>query len=147
MLFILIKKPHKKHLGKEGSFLVKKLNLNSEQEKQFLEFDKEHRTKMIHFDDELLKNKKLLFKSFSNSENINDNVVLRIGELGGEKEKEVISFFTKVKSICNEEQTEKLKNVISRALNHIDKSPQRGPMQENMHPPHEGRRPPPPPIN
>lgn len=139
MLFILIKKPHKRHQGKGGSFLVKKLDLNSEQEKHFFEFDKEHRFKMDHFDDEILKNKKLLFESFSNSEKINDTIVLRIGTLTGKREEEVIAFFSKIKSICNEEQVEKLKKVISRALNHS-----RSHMQGSMHPSHKGMHPSPP---
>jgi len=146
MLFMLIKKPHERNLkGKKGNFLMQKLKLDETQEKEFLVLDELHREAMRNIDDAILKSRKKLFNSFDSSMDINESLVLKIGSLVSEKEREVFSFFSKVKVICNEKQVEDLEEVIKNAIINSSKKDQRPEHNRNAPPHHnKGMQPPPP---
>jgi len=134
---MLIQMPYKKHQEKNANFLVKTLGLKPEQEKKFFQLDKEHRTKMIQYDDEILELKKSMFNSFSNSEVINESIFNRVGELETNKEKEVFSFFKKIKTFIDKDQVKKLEGIISRAIMHSGAKSQK-PLHKDMPPPRDG---------
>lgn len=133
MLFMLINKPHKRHMGNPKDFLIKKLNLDKEQRVLFLELDKEHKSKMMFYDDEIIKLKKNMFLSFSGSKEVDNSITSKIGALIAKKENEIFSFFRKIKGICNEKQIVLLEEIIERAIMHPGGMPP--PPRERMPPP------------
>ena len=143
MLFMLINKPHKRHMESPKDFLIKKLNLDNKQRISFLELDKEHKSKMMFYDAEIIKLKKSMFLSFSSSDKVDKKIVLKIGELTTKKENEIYTFFKKIKAICNPEQLSSLEEVIQRAILHSGISSHRA---NHISPPSiDGERCPPPP--
>jgi len=142
MLFMLVKKPHKKHIGRKEGFLIKKLGFSDEQEQQFLSLDAVHRDKMKGYDEEIIMYKKGMFDAFVVADEIQIDLPKKIGALEAKKEEEVFRFFRKVNKICNKEQAEGLKRIIKKAIVNSGRNSQRPPVKESgMHP---GDRFPPP---
>lgn len=124
-------------MGRKPNFLINQLDFNEEQEEKFFLLDGAHRKTMAGFDIEILIYKKKVFTSFSNSNTIDDSIVLKIGEIESKREKEVFTFFTKVKAICNKNQAKKLVKILERAILDSGNNSQR-PKRDNMPPPREG---------
>lgn len=152
---MLVNKPHQRHVKQPVDFLIKKLNLNEEQELKFLILDKEHSTKMMFYDAEIMELKKNMFNSFSGSDKVDNAITLKIGELVAKKETEIFYFFKRVRNICNKEQFIFLEEIIKRAIMHSGGMPKdhgnmapRPPRDgERFHPRQQnnGDMPPPPP--
>ena len=143
LIFMLIKKPHQnKRPQQQKNFLIHQLQFTDNQKDTFLDFNRVHRKKMKHFDQQLRKHKDALFNSFSAGTLNIDSISVRIGTLEGAKEVEVFRFFTAVRKLCNKGQKQKFDGIIKRALKGPKKAPPRG--GEN-HSPRDGRMPPPPP--
>lgn len=122
LIFLLIKKPHvnernQPNKNQQGiSFLADQLQFSEAQKKQFIEFDKAHREFMMTIDQELLKDKDVLFNSFQKKSFNMDSLTNKIGLLQAKKESVVFVFFKNVRKICTPDQTEKFDNIIKEAL-------------------------------
>jgi hypothetical protein len=132
LIFILINKPHQKRENRhQRDFLITQLQFSESQKELFRDLDVVHRAYMSEIDQEVRKNKDLLFKSLS-EKNINiDSITTIIGSLEAKKEAEVFFFFGKVRALCSEKQIINFDQIIHKAL--------RGGRE---HPPREHQNPP-----
>ena len=117
LIFMLIKKPHenKRHPQKRN-FLIRELQFTDNQKDKFLSFDTLHRENMMRFDQQIRRQKDVMFNSFSESLTNIDSLSLLIGELTRKKEVEVFRFFKSVRKICTKDQQAKFDRIISKAL-------------------------------
>ncbi len=143
LIFMLIKKPHKKgNQNQEREFLSKQLKFTEDQQIKFINLDEIHRERMMEFEEQIRKHKDLLFHSFSNDDVNIDSISKIIGRIDGEREVEVFQFFRSVRKICTVDQQEKFDTIIEKAL----KGGQNGPQRDGRnHPPGREGMPPPPP--
>lgn len=142
LIFMLIKKPHESRMNnKERTFLVEQLVFTKDQKEQFFKLDDSHRETMIRFENDLKKQKDLLFNSFSDDSINIDSLGLLIGKIDAQKDVEVFRFFKSVRKICTPEQQVKFDKIIKRAIRGGD-SPKEG---GRNRPPMDGDMPPPPP--
>ena len=137
LIFMLVKKPHENRKnGPERSFLMEQLQFSDTQKEQFIEFDNAHRNVMMRIDRNVKEQKDVLFNSFQ-KENFNiDSLTNVIGLLEGKKEAEVFIFFSKVRTLCNSNQTIKFDKIIKKALKRGDRKP---PKDRRMPPPENGK--------
>jgi protein CpxP len=127
LIFMLIKKPHEnKRHQQEKNFLIEELQFTDIQKDEFLSFDTVHREKMMRLEQQIRKQKDVLFNSFSDGVVNIDSLALLIGELAGKKDVEIFGFFKSVRKICTKDQQEKFDKIISKALKGGKKGPPRG---------------------
>lgn len=127
LIFMLIKKPHEnKRHPQERNFLIRELQFTNNQKDKFLSFDILHRENMMRFDQQLRRQKDVMFNSFSESVTNIDSLSLLIGELTRKKEVEVFRFFKSVRKICTKDQQAKFNKIISKALKGGKKGPPKG---------------------
>jgi protein CpxP len=123
----LIKKPHEnKRHQQEKNFLIEELQFTDIQKDKFLSFDTVHRENMMRLEQQIRKQKDVLFNSFSDGVVNIDSLALLIGELAGKKDVEIFGFFKSVRKICTKDQQEKFDKIISKALKGGKKGPPRG---------------------
>jgi protein CpxP len=133
LIFMLIKKPHEnKRHQQEKNFLIEELQFTGIQKDKFLSFDTVHRENMMRLEQQIRKQKDVLFNSFSDGVVNIDSLGALIGELEGKKDIEIFSFFKSVRKICTKDQQEKFDKIISKALKGGKKGPPRG---QRMPPP------------
>lgn len=136
LLYLIIDKKMGKGPSKGQTFLTEQLNFSEAQKDQFFKLDKEHRHKMMAFDDELTDLRELLFQSFD-KENISiDTLTMKMGDLETEKQSELFSFFGKVRDLCDEEQTKKFDKIIQEVLHKRGPKGPKGKPDELPPPPH-----------
>ena len=127
LIFMLIKKPHEnKRHQQEKNFLIEELQFTDIQKDKFLSFDTVHRENMMRLEQQIRKQKDVLFNSFSDGVVNIDSLGALIGELEGKKDIEIFSFFKSVRKICTKDQQEKFDKIISKALKGGKKGPPRG---------------------
>jgi protein CpxP len=127
LIFMLIKKPHEnKRHQQEKNFLIEELQFTDIQKDKFLSFDTVHRENMMRLEQQIRKQKDVLFNSFSDGVVNIDSLALLIGELAGKKDVEIFGFFKSVRKICTKDQQEKFDKIISKALKGGKKGPPRG---------------------
>tara|TARA_B110000091_G_scaffold4804_1_gene4737 strand:+ start:1347 stop:1811 length:465 start_codon:yes stop_codon:yes gene_type:complete len=127
LIFMLIKKPHEnKRHQQEKNFLIEELQFTDIQKDKFLSFDTVHRENMMRLEQQIRKQKDVLFNSFSDGVVNIDSLGALIGELEGKKDIEIFSFFKSVRKICRKDQQEKFDKIISKALKGGKKGPPRG---------------------
>ena len=127
LIFMLIKKPHEnKRHPQERDFLIMELKFTNNQKDKFLSFDTLHRENMMRFDQQIRRQKDVMFNSFSESLTNIDSLSLLIGELTRKKEVEVFRFFKSVRKICTKEQQTKFDKIISKALKSGKNGPPKG---------------------
>mgnify|MGYP006107745585 FL=1 len=127
LIFMLIKKPHEnKRHQQEKNFLIEELQFTDIQKDKFLSFDTLHRENMMRLEQQIRKQKDVLFNSFSDGVVNIDSLGALIGELEGKKDIEIFSFFKSVRKICRKDQQEKFDKIISKALKGGKKGPPRG---------------------
>ena len=97
---------------------------------------------MDKLDFELRRSKDLLFNSFDQENFKLLEITETIGQLNANREKEIYSFFKKVRGLCNENQKVKFDEIISKALK--GGMPQKPPMRGSGHFPKDRGMPPPP---
>ena len=114
-LFMLLKKPHKRH-AKPHEFLVKELGFSEDQLFKYKNLSDTHHTNMKAFDVSLKQSKDLLFNSFGKTTINIDSLTSNIGLLEAKKDKEIFIFFSQVKSLCTEKQVEKFDKLIKKAV-------------------------------
>jgi hypothetical protein len=137
LIFMLIKKPHEnKRHPQERNFLIRELQFTNNQKDKFLSFDILHRENMMRFDQQLRRQKDVMFNSFSESVTNIDSLSLLIGELTRKKEVEVFRFFKSVRKICTKDQQAKFDRIISKALKGGKKGPPKG---RRIPPPKDGK--------
>ncbi len=137
LIFMLIKKPHEnKRHPQERNFLIRELQFTNNQKDKFLSFDILHRENMMRFDQQLRRQKDVMFNSFSESVTNIDSLGLLIGELTRKKEVEVFRFFKSVRKICTKDQQAKFNKIISKALKGGKKGPPKG---RRIPPPKDGK--------
>lgn len=137
LIFMLIKKPHEnKRHPQERNFLIRELQFTNNQKDKFLSFDILHRENMMRFDQQLRRQKDVMFNSFSKSLTNIDSLGLLIGELTRKKEVEVFRFFKSVRKICTKDQQAKFNKIISKALKGGKKGPPKG---RRIPPPKDGK--------
>jgi len=137
LIFMLIKKPHEnKRHQQEKNFLLKELQFTDHQKDNFLSFDTVHRENMMRLDQQIRKQKDVLFNSFSDDVVNIDSLGALIGELAGKKDIEVFRFFKSVRKICTKDQQEKFDKIIKKAL----KRGKKGPPGGRRMPPPENRK-------
>lgn len=124
---MLLKKPqeNKRH-SQERNFLLRELQFTEHQKDKFLSFDAVHRENMMHFDQQIRRQKKVMFNSFSEGLTSIDALSILIGELTRKKEVEVFRFFKSVRKICTKEQQTKFDKIISKALKSGKNGPPKG---------------------
>jgi protein CpxP len=123
----LIKKPHEnKRHQQEKNFLIEELQFTDIQKDKFLSFDTVHRENMMRLEQQIRKQKDVLFNSFSDGVVNIDSLAVLIGELAGKKDVEIFGFFKSVRKICTKDQQEKFDKIISKALKGGKKGPPRG---------------------
>jgi len=127
LIFMLLKKPqeNKRH-SQERNFLLRELQFTEHQKDKFLSFDAVHRENMMHFDQQIRRQKKVMFNSFSKGLTSIDALSILIGELTRKKEVEVFRFFKSVRKICTKEQQTKFDKIISKALKSGKNGPPKG---------------------
>ncbi|MGY8940268.1 MAG: hypothetical protein ACKVK4_09830 [Flavobacteriales bacterium] len=127
LIFMLLKKPqeNKRH-SQERNFLLRELQFTEHQKDKFLSFDAVHRENMMHFDQQIRRQKKVMFNSFSEGLTSIDALSILIGELTRKKEVEVFRFFKSVRKICTKEQQTKFDKIISKALKSGKNGPPKG---------------------
>ena len=125
MLFLLINKP--KHRKPSDDFLFKELKLTEIQLDEAFIFKEEHHQKMRRIDRRKRRLKNEFFTSFSKDiNNINsDSIADEIGLVEARKDKEVLSYFKKIRSICTDKQKNKFDKIILKALPKEGKRPPR----------------------
>ena len=127
LIFMLIKKPHEnKRHPQERNFLIMELKFTNNQKDKFLSFDTLHRENMMRFDQQIRRQKDVIFNSFSESLTNIDSLSILIGELTRKKEVEVFRFFKSVRKICTKEQQTKFDKIISKALKSGKNGPPKG---------------------
>ena len=127
LIFMLLKKSHVNNRSpQERNFLVKELQFTELQNDKFLSFDAVHRENMLRLDQQIRKQKDILFNSFSDGVVNIDSLGLLIGGLAGKKDIEVFRFFQAVRKICTQGQQEKFDKIINKALKAGKKRPPRG---------------------
>ena len=137
LIFMLIKKPHEnKRHPQERDFLIMELKFTNNQKDKFLSFDTLHRENMMRFDQQIRRQKDVIFNSFSESLTNIDSLSLLIGELTRKKEVEVFRFFKSVRKICTKDQQAKFDKIISKAL----KGGKKGPPKVRRIPPPKDRK-------
>ena len=127
LIFMLIKKPqeNKRHPQKRN-FLIRELQFTDNQKDKFLSFDTLHRENMMRFDQQIRRQKDVMFNSFSESLTNIDSLSLLIGELTRKKEVEVFRFFKSVREICTKDEQAKFDKIINKALKGGKNGPPRG---------------------
>ena len=137
LIFMLIKKPqeNKRHPQKRN-FLIRELQFTDNQKDKFLSFDTLHRENMMRFDQQIRRQKDVIFNSFSESLTNIDSLSILIGELTRKKEVEVFRFFKSVRKICTKDQQAKFNKIISKALKGGKKGPPKG---RRIPPPKDGK--------
>jgi protein CpxP len=137
LIFMLIKKPHEnKRHQQEKNFLIEELQFTDIQKDKFLSFDTVHRENMMRLEQQIRKQKDVLFNSFSDGVVNIDSLALLIGELAGKKDVEIFGFFKSVRKICTKDQQEKFDKIISKAL----KGGKKGPPRDRRMPPPKDRK-------
>jgi hypothetical protein len=127
LIFMLIKKPHEnKRHPQERNFLINELQFTDNQKDEFLSFDTVHRENMMGFDQQIRKQKDIMFNSFYEGVINIDSLGLLIGDLTSKKEVEVFSFFKSVRKICTKDQQAKFDEIINKALKGRKNGPPRG---------------------
>jgi protein CpxP len=127
LIFMLIKKPHEnKRHQQEKNFLIEELQFTDIQKDKFLSFDTVHRENMMHLEQQIRKQKDVLFNSFSDGVVNIDSLGALIGGLEGKKDVEIFVFFKSVRKICTKDQQEKFDKIISKATKGGKKGPPRG---------------------
>lgn len=132
-LFNHLGKPHLKgpQEPKEPfDFIVKELNFNNDQIKNFEALNTTHRKKMKAIFDGIKELKDELFVDISNpemNENKLDSITTLIGNYEKEKETELFNHFRSIRIICNEKQKKKLNRIMRDALHHNNRKGQRPP--------------------
>ena len=127
LIFMLIKKPHEnKRHQQEKNFLIEELQFTDIQKDKFLSFDTVHRENMMRLEQQIRKQKDVLFNSFSDGVVNIDSLGALIGKLEAKKDIEIFSFFKSVRKICKKNQQEKFDKIISKALKGGKKGPPRG---------------------
>ena len=126
LIFILLKKPHKRPMGAD-SFLIEKLEFSKEQAKEFKALDKHHRNVMIGYDEAILDYKKQMFEFISNNKEVDMAIISKIGNLEGKKEEEIFRFFSEVRKLCSEDQGKKLNDILRKILSNNPKGPRNQP--------------------
>lgn len=117
LIFMLINKPHEKRgQHPERNFLTKELGFSDKQKNQFIKLDETHRDNMLGIDQQLRKQKDILFNSFQKENFSADSITNQIGKLQAKKEAEVFRFFSKVRALCNKKQTIQFDKIIKKAL-------------------------------
>ncbi|MCH3882700.1 MULTISPECIES: hypothetical protein [Tenacibaculum] len=141
LIFMLINKPHERQRpNQERNFLITELGFNDTQKNKFLALDEIHRENMLSFDEEIRKNKDILFNSFSDENFNSDLIINKISISQAKKETELFSFFSKVRKLCSETQIKKFDRIIKKALRGGNNQP---PRDGRKHPPRKGQMPPP----
>ena len=127
LLFLMIGKP--KHQKPPHIFLYNELNFNESQLKEVMPFKDAHHQKMKQIDGEILQLKDQFFKSISENNKIidSDSIADLIGVNEAKKDKEVFSYFKKIRSVCDDNQKKKFDEIIVKALptNNKRKPPRR----------------------
>jgi protein CpxP len=127
LIFMLVKKPHEnKRHTQERNFLIRELQFTDNQKDKFLSFDSVHRENMMRFDQQIRRQKDVMFNSFSESLINIDSLSLLIGELTRKKEVEVFRFLKSVREICTKDQQAKFGKIINKALKGGKNGPPRG---------------------
>lgn len=145
LIFMLINKPHvNKRSQQERNFLIEQLQFTNQQKEDFMALDLVHKENMMRFENEIRKNKDILFNSFSDETANIDSLSNVIGALQAKKDIEVFNFFKSVRKICNKEQQKEFDKIINNALKGSNQGP--GPREgQRQGPPRDGGMPPPPP--
>ena len=135
-----LKKPNAKgHPNNPVEFIVKELNFNDAQLKQFQEMRIDHQKRMMKMDKDERQLKESLFGKIS-SETIDqrevDSIATLIGENRKSKDLEIFNHFRTIEELCNDKQKQKFKRIIMDAL-HKGPPPgnRRGPGNQNQGPP------------
>jgi len=127
LIFMLIKKPHEnKRHQQEKNFLIEELQFTDIQKDKFLSFDTVHSGNMMRLEQQIRKQKDVLFNSFSDGVVNIDSLGVLIGKLAGKKDVEVFRFFKSVRKICTKDQQEKFDKIIKKALKRGKKGPPGG---------------------
>ncbi|WP_179334466.1 hypothetical protein [Winogradskyella costae] len=132
-------RPKQQHGDKD--FIVKELNFNAAQLKEFNQKSKGHHQTMIKLSDEVKELKDYLFSTLSDdtvSTRTIDSITSLVCEKETAKEKEMFYHFKMIQDISNEKQKKKFKNILFDALRQGDNANR--PPPPNME---EGHRPPP----
>lgn len=116
LLFMMIGKP--KHPKPPHKFLYSQLDFSDSQLKEATPFKDAHHQKMRKLDNEKRQLKEQFFKSISNDVKIinSDSIADLIGVNEAKKDKEILSYFKKIRRVCNEKQKKKFDKIIVRAL-------------------------------
>ena len=141
LLFILIKKPHESKQPPKRDFLIAMLHFDENQKLKYEDLDKNHHRRMRQIQDEIRKNKDILFNSFNDESFQVEEITNQIGNLEAKKDTELFEFFSKVRVLCNKNQKKEFDKIIDKALragNH-----NRGERKGNRPPPPKGDWPPP----
>jgi protein CpxP len=127
LIFMLLEKPHEnKWQPQERNFLIRELQFTDIQKDKFLSFDTVQRENRMRLEQQIRKQKDVLFNSFSNGIVNIDSLGSLIGELEGKKDIEIFSFFKSVRKICTKDQQAKFDKIISKALKAGKKGSPRG---------------------
>ena len=127
LLYMIIEKKGKKGPVKGQTFLMQELNFSEDQKQQFLVLDNAHRKRMIQIDDESKELRETLFNSYNKETASKDSLMSRFGNLEAARQDELFSFFTKVRKLCDEEQSKKFDEIIQKELHRRGPKPPDGP--------------------
>lgn len=119
-LYNYLGKPsHKGPPNGPESFIIKELNFDATQMKEFEGIQKKHREEMMLISGSIKQLKDELFQNIS-VENINENKIDSITTLIGENEKrkdlEVFHHFRSIQNICNKKQKKQFIKIVQDAL-------------------------------
>lgn len=127
---MLLEKPHKRHTGPRD-FLINRLALSADQQKEFEKISSKHHNIMMSLDETIIGLKKDMFEVISEKEEINTSISNKIGMYEGKRQEEIFSFLIEVRKICSEKQLEIFDNTFKEII--------------LLPPPPRGHQPPPPP--
>lgn len=137
LLYLIVDKRIGKEPSKGQTFLTEQLEFSEAQKNRFFELDKIHRQKMMKMDDELKNLRELLFNSFDQQNISIETLTMKMGDIETEKHQELFSFFSEVRRMCNEEQTQKFDQIIQEVLKRRAPKPPQGKHKKPPKPLHE----------
>lgn len=120
LLFMLFQKgPDRRPPKPPGDFIVKELNLNTDQLQKFNVLSRDHHQEMRKLDHEIRGLKDQLFNGIGQEDFTPqkvDSITTLIAALGKQKESNVYRHFKALSEICTPEQRVKLNRIITKAM-------------------------------
>lgn len=135
--------------GRADEFVIKELQLDSNQQNAYKALITAHRTAMRNIKEKSREHKEAFFNLLKNTDINGNEFHARLTEASQEQyliDSITFSHFRQLRALCNDEQKKKFDNIIQQVMR-MNAPPQGPPPNHRMHEPHPEDRQGPPPLN